>query len=198
MERIEELTLINNAYYLYLQENNKGFQYVLFDKENKDRVCDGVFCWSDFEDSLIVNPLAAARHYAITDIGIEVKTVVKESLCEYETEDLAHSLEEFGYEYDPFGYGDNYISRQEGFEVIKRGLIENQIPGIITFLNEIITDDDTENALNARELLFRVEEYERKYFPTEERDSVLQKLKNIKADNDKVERAKGKEKEEIR
>lgn len=197
MERIEELTLINNAYCLYLQENDKGFQYELFDKENKDRVCDGMFCWSDLEDSLIADPLAAARHYAITDIGIEVNTIVKEALCEYETDSLAHSLEEFGYEYDPFGYGDNYTSRQEGFEEIKRGLIENRIPGIITFLKEIITDD-TENALKARGLLFRIEEYERKYFSSEERDSVLQKLKVMKADNIKVEKTKGNAKEEIR
>ena len=90
MERIEELTLINNAYYLYLKENDKGFQYELFDKENKARVCDGMFCWSDLEDLPIVNPLAAARHYAITDIGIEVNKVVKESLgkCEWLAIDL--------------------------------------------------------------------------------------------------------------
>ena len=94
-----------------MQENDKGFQYELFDKENKGRVCDGVFCWSDLENSLITDPLAAVRHYAITDIGIEVNTIVKEALCEYETDSLAYSLEEFGYYYDSFGYGDNYTSR---------------------------------------------------------------------------------------
>jgi len=198
MEQLEELTLINNSYHLQLKENAQGFQYVLYNKENNEIVCDGVFSWSDLEDSLIKNPLVAARHYAITDLGIMANTVVKESLCEFETDDLAHRLEKFGYEYDPFGYGDNYTNRQEGFEEIKRGLIENRIPGIKIFLKEIISNDDTENVLKAQELLICMEEYEKKYFPTEEKNSVLQKLKGIKADKGKMERTKNRAKEETR
>ena len=198
MEQLEELTLINNSYHLHLKENAQGFQYVFYDKENNERVCDGVFSWSDLEDSLIKNPLAAARHYAITDIGITANTVVKESLCEFETDDLAHRLEKFGYEYDPFDYGDNYTNRQEGFEEIKRGLIENRIPRIKIFLKEIIFNDDTENVLKAQELLICMEEYERKYFPAEEKNSVLQKLQRIKGSRDKVDRTIGKENVKIR
>lgn len=198
MEQLEELTLINNSYHLHLKENAQGFQYVLYDKEHNEKVCDGVFSWSDLEDSLIKNPLVAARHYAITDIGITANTVVKESLCEFETDDLAHRLEKFGYEYDPFGYGDNYTNRQEGFEEIKRGLIENRIPRIKIFLKEIIFNDDTENVLKAQELLICMEEYERKYFPAEEKNSVLQKLQRIKGSRDKVDRTIGKENVKIR
>lgn len=58
-ERLEEITLINASSYLHLKENDSGFQYALFDKESKDKVCDGQIDWTELEDSLIANPLAA-------------------------------------------------------------------------------------------------------------------------------------------
>ena len=74
-ERLEEVTLINDSSYLHLKENDSGFQYELFDKESRTKVCDGQFDWTELEDSPIGNPLAAARHYAIEDIGIEAEKV---------------------------------------------------------------------------------------------------------------------------
>lgn len=79
-ERLEEVTLINDSSYLHLKENDSGFQYALFDKESRDKVCDGQFDWTVLEDSPIGNPLAAARHYAFSDIGIEAEKVSRVSL----------------------------------------------------------------------------------------------------------------------
>ena len=79
-ERLEEVTLINDSSYLHLKENDSGFQYALFDKESRDKVCDGQFDWTELEDSPIGNPLAAARHYAFSDIGIEAEKVSRVSL----------------------------------------------------------------------------------------------------------------------
>ncbi len=79
-DRLEEVTLINDSSYLHLKENDSGFQYALFDKESRDKVCDGQFDWTELEDSPIGNPLAAARHYAFSDIGIEAEKVFRVSL----------------------------------------------------------------------------------------------------------------------
>lgn len=79
-ERLEEVTLINASSYLHLKENDSGFQYALFDKESRDKVCDGQIDWTELEDSLIANPLAAARVYAIEDIGIEVEKMCRVSV----------------------------------------------------------------------------------------------------------------------
>lgn len=79
-DRLEEVTLINDSSYLHLKENDSGFQYALFDKESRDKVCDGQFDWTELEDSPIDNPLAAARHYAFSDIGIEAEKVSRVSL----------------------------------------------------------------------------------------------------------------------
>ena len=80
IDRLEEVTLINDSSYLHLKENDTGFQYELFDKESKTKVCDGQFDWTELEDSPIGNPLAAARHYAFSDIGIEAEKVSRVSL----------------------------------------------------------------------------------------------------------------------
>lgn len=79
-DRLEEVTLINDSSYLHLKENDSGFQYALFDKESRDKVCDGQFDWTELKDSPIGNPLAAARHYAFSDIGIEAEKVSRVSL----------------------------------------------------------------------------------------------------------------------
>lgn len=79
-DRLEEVTLINDSSYLHLKENDRGFQYALFDKESRDKVCDGQFDWTELEDSSIGNPLAAARHYVFSDIEIEAEKVSRVSL----------------------------------------------------------------------------------------------------------------------
>lgn len=79
-DRLEEVTLINDSSYLHLKENDSGFQYELFDKESKTKVCDGQIDWTELEDSPISNPLAAARHYAFADIGIEAEKVSRVSI----------------------------------------------------------------------------------------------------------------------
>ena len=79
-DRLEEVTLINDSSYLHLKENDSGFQYALFDKESRDKVCDGQFDWTELEDSPIGNPLVTARHYAFSDIGIEAEKVSRVSL----------------------------------------------------------------------------------------------------------------------
>ena len=59
-DRLEEVTLINDSSYLHLKENDSGFQYALFDKESREKVCVSQFDWTELEDSPIDNPLAAA------------------------------------------------------------------------------------------------------------------------------------------
>ncbi len=294
-ERLEEVTLINDSSYLHLKENDSGFQYALFDKESRDKVCDGQFDWTELEDSLIGNPLAAARHYAIEDIGIEAEKVSRVSLdilesfmdeqmawkvgkdhylilqtCdegwdytlydknfkeidggqldmpelsmqearseilkdfqlenkdlkvvdydevveraeaveqerieEYEVDNLAHDLDQFGYDYDTFGYGDNYTSREEGLNEIRKGLLAGKTEGIKVFLQDIIGDDDTKNAIIASDLCSRIEAYERKQLAKEpaqkeEKHSVLQELKNLKADAGERPKLPTKSREEVR
>lgn len=84
-ERLEEVCLINDSSYLHLKKNDTGFQYKLFDKESKTKVCDGQFDWTELEDSPIGNPLAAARQYAFEDIGIEAEKVCKVSVTTLES-----------------------------------------------------------------------------------------------------------------
>lgn len=294
-KRLEEVTLLNASSYLHLKENDSGFQYALFDKESKDKVCDGQIDWTELEDSLIANPLAAARVYAIEAVGIEAEKVSRVSLdilesfmneqmawkvgkehylimqicddgwdytlydknfkeidggqldmpelsmqearseilkefdlekknlvvadydeimeCaeaveqerieEYEIDNLAHDLDQFGYDYDPFGYGDNYTSRDDGLNEIRKGLLEGKTEGIKVFLQDIIGDDDTKNAIIASDLCSRIEAYERKQLAKEpvqkeEKHSVIQELNNLKADAGERPKLSTKSREEVR
>lgn len=79
-ERLEEVTLVNDSSYLHLRENDQGFMYALFDKESKGKMCDGQIDWTELEDSPIGNPLAVARNYAFSDIGIDAETVTRVSM----------------------------------------------------------------------------------------------------------------------
>lgn len=115
------------------------------------------------------------------------EAVEQERIEEYEVDNLAHDLDQFGYDYDPFGYSDNYTSRAEGLNEIRKGLLEGKNEGIKVFLQDIIGDDDTKNAIIASNLCSRIEVYERKQLAKEpvqkeEKHSVLQELNSLKAD----------------
>ncbi len=74
-ERLEEVTLVNESSYLHLRENEQGFLYALFDKNSKDIVDEGQIDWTELADSSIRNPLAAARHMVLEDIGIQIEKI---------------------------------------------------------------------------------------------------------------------------
>ena len=131
------------------------------------------------------------------------EAVEQERIEEYEVDNLAHDLDQFGYDYDPFGYSDNYTSRAEGLNEIRKGLLEGKTEGIKVFLQDIIGDDDTKNAIIASDLCSRIEVYERKQLAKEpvqkeEKHSVLQELNSLKADAGERPKLPTKSREELR
>lgn len=72
-DRLEEITLVNDSFYLRMRENENGFEYIVIDRKSYVKLHDGQVQWSELEDSLIRNALVASRWYVLEDIGVEVK-----------------------------------------------------------------------------------------------------------------------------
>ena len=143
-KRLEEVTLINASSYLHLKENDSGFQYALFDKESKDKVCDGQIDWTELEDSLIVNPLAAARVYAIEDIGIEVERMCRVSVNTLESFRESGVRRRKIFEPETLPKNDiRFINRHydELFRIPDGGAIQIQYPEETVIKNCIYHDD---------------------------------------------------------
>ena len=197
-ERLEEVTLINDSSYLHLKENASGFQYELFEKESRTKVCDGQFGWTELEDSPIGNPLAAARHYAIDDIGIEVEKVSSVS------EDILESFmdEQMSWKVGTDHYlilqtcddGWDYTLYDKNFKEIDGGQLDMPELSMQEARNEILRDFQ----LGKRDLM--VVDYDEVVERAEavEKHSVLQELNNLKADAGERPKLSTKSREEVR
>lgn len=197
-ERLEEVTLINDSSYLHLKENDTGFQYALFNKESKTKVCDGQIDWSELEDSPIGNPLAAARHYAFTDIGIEAEKVSRVSV------DILESFmdEQMAWKVGKDHYlilqtcddGWDYTLYDKNFKEIDGGQLDMPELSMQEARSEILNDFD----LGKKDLV--VADYDEVVERAEavEKHSVLQELNSLKSDTSERLKLPTKSREEVR
>lgn len=211
-ERLDEQMAwkVGKDHYLILQTCDDGWDYTLYDKNFKE-LDGGQLDMPELSmqeaRSEILNDFDLGNEDLLVvgydEIVERAEVVERKRMEEYEVDNLAHDLDQFGYDYDPFGYGDNYTSREDGFNDIRKGLLEGKTEGIKVFLQDIIGDDDTKNAIFASDLCSRIEAYERKHFPKEpvqkeEKHSVLQELNNLKVDAGERPELPTKSREEVR
>ncbi|WP_102343508.1 hypothetical protein [Galactobacillus timonensis] len=107
------------------------------------------------------------------------------------TDELARRLDQFAYDFDPYGYMDSMDDREAGFEQIKADLLQGDAKGIQSFLHEAIEDMEPDDELfgEASSLLNELESYER----SDRRASVLDSIRQAEgmssirtADNNKM------------
>lgn len=197
-EKLEEVTLVNDSSYLHLRENEHGFLYALFDKESKCKVCDGQIDWTELEDSPIGNPLAAARHYAIEDIGIEAEKVSRVSvdiLEPFMDEQMAWKVGKDHYLIlQTCDDGWDYTLYDKSFKEIDGGQLDMPELSMQEARSEILSDFK----LDKKDLM--VVDYDEVVERAEavEKHSVLQTLNNLKADVGEHPKLPTKSREEVR
>jgi hypothetical protein len=75
-------------------------------------------------------------------------------------DELAAGLDQFGYDFDPYGYMDEVSSREEGFAQIKGELLKGNLSGYRDYLQEVV-EEEGEFALEAEDLLDLMDRYEK-------------------------------------
>lgn len=90
-------------------------------------------------------------------------------------DELAQRLDQFAYDFDPYGYMDSMDDREAGFEQVKADLQQGDIEGIQSFLQEAIEEMEPDDELleEASSLLDELESYER----SDRRVSVLDSIR---------------------
>ena len=100
----------------------------------------------------------------INDIEGHLMELTKENDIEKDAEDLAVKLDRFAYDYDYYGYQDAVDDPEESVLQTKHDLLSNEnIDGIREYLQEIISEDDTEYVQKAEALLDEINSFAEKY-----------------------------------
>ena len=100
----------------------------------------------------------------INDIEGHLLELTKENDIEKDAEDLAVKLDRFAYDYDYYGYQDAVDDPEESVLQTKYDLLSNEnIDGIREYLQEIISEDDTEYVQKAEALLDEINAFAEKY-----------------------------------
>lgn len=114
-------------------------------------------------------------------------------------DELAAKLDQFGYDFDPYGYMDAVSTREEGFEQIREELRQGKLSGYREYLQEVL-DEEGEFAGEAEQLLDLMDRYEtRGRLTVQEKQSILARIDELSKSKPALE--KGKEilaKEEMR
>ena len=114
-------------------------------------------------------------------------------------DELAEKLNQFGYDFDPYGYMDSVDSREEGFAQIKGELLKGNLDGYREYLQEV-AEEKGEFAPEAENLLDLMDRYERQgKLSIKEKQSILDRIDEISKNKSAL--GKGKivpSKEEVR
>lgn len=89
---------------------------------------------------------------------------------------LATKLDQFGYDFDPYGYMDAVETREEGFAQIREELQKGNLSGYREYLQEVVVEE-VDFATEARNLLDLMDRYEnRGKLTQEEKQSILDRI----------------------
>lgn len=96
-------------------------------------------------------------------------------------DELALRLDQFAYDFDPYGYMDSIEDRQTGYDQIKEDLLNSDIKGIQSYLQEAVEEmePDDEMQEEASSLLKELESYDHAAC----RESVLGSLRQAEEMN---------------
>lgn len=114
-------------------------------------------------------------------------------------DELAAKLDQFGYDFDPYGYMDNVSSREEGIAQIKGDLLRGNLSGYREYLQEVV-EEEGEFAQEAADLLDMMDRYERpEWLSVQEKQSILNRIAEITGNGKVPQKGKGiPAKEEVR
>ena len=114
-------------------------------------------------------------------------------------DELAAKLDQFGYDFDPYGYMDNVSSREEGIAQIKGDLLRGNLSGYREYLQEVV-EEEGEFAQEAADLLDMMDRYERpEWLSVQEKQSILNRIAEITGSGKVPQKGKGiSAKEEVR
>ena len=91
-------------------------------------------------------------------------------------DELAAKLDQFGYDFDPYGYMDAVETREEGFAKIREDLHKGNLSGYREYLQEVVAEEG-DFATEARDLLDLMDCYEnRGKLTQEEKQSILDRI----------------------
>lgn len=94
-------------------------------------------------------------------------------------DELAAKLDQFGYDFDPYGYMDAVETRDEGFAQIREDLHKGNLSGYREYLQEVVAEEG-DFAMEARNLLDLMDRYEnRGKLTREEKLSILERIDEL-------------------
>ena len=94
-------------------------------------------------------------------------------------DELAAKLDQFGYDFDPYGYMDSVSSREEGIAQIKGDLLRGNLSGYREYLQKVV-EEEGEFAQEAADLLDLMDRYERPgRLSVQEKQSILDRIAEI-------------------
>lgn len=94
-------------------------------------------------------------------------------------DELVAKLDQFGYDFDPYGYMDAVDSREEGFAQIKEELQQGKLSGYREYLQEV-RDEGDEFAGEAKEILDLMDRYEnQRRLPEQDKQSILARIDEL-------------------
>jgi len=106
-------------------------------------------------------------------------------------DELAAKLDQFGYDFDPYGYMDSAGSREEGIAQIKGDLLRGNLSGYREYLQEVV-EEEGEFAQEAADLLDLMDRYEKPgRLSVQERQSILSRIAEIAGSGTVTEKGKG-------
>ena len=94
-------------------------------------------------------------------------------------DELVAKLDQFGYDFDPYGYMDAVDSREEGFAQVKEELQQGKLSGYREYLQEV-RDEGDEFAGEAKEILDLMDRYEnQRRLPEQDKQSILARIDEL-------------------
>ena len=94
-------------------------------------------------------------------------------------DELAAKLDQFGYDFDPYGYMDAVETREEGFEQIREELRKGHLSGFREYLKEIV-EEEGDFAGEAEDILRLMDRYEsRGKLTHEQKRSILDRIEEL-------------------
>jgi hypothetical protein len=106
------------------------------------------------------------------------------------TDELAAKLDQFGYDFDPYGYVDDVSSREEGFLQIRSELLKGNTDGYRNYLQEV-AEEEGEFADEAKNLVSMLDRYqEQRHLLPQEKQSVLDRIDEIARNKPPVEKGR--------
>ena len=130
------------------------------------------------ENSILkVSALEYARD--VSDLRLGAESVSEPAGKNQTVEEITDKLDQFGYDFGPYGYMDAIGTREEGFAQIREELHKGKLSGYREYLQEVVAEE-SEFATEAKDFLDLMDRYEnRGKLTREEKQSILDRIEEL-------------------